>query len=111
MNRDFRREAALLHVAGHRTRPAVLDALRKGPKCVSGVRELMDIPRPNLSQHPALLGREGIVDFYEDGKLRCCYLTRPSMVEALSRFLPAEYPAETPGHAKACRATKSGSAK
>ena len=90
MKRDFRREAALLRVVAHHTRLAILDALSSGPKCVSDVRDLLDIPQPNLSQHLAVLRRAGIVDCYEKGKHHCYYIVRPSMAQALMLFLATE---------------------
>jgi ArsR family transcriptional regulator len=87
MNLDLRRSAELLRVLAHPTRLAILGALKDGLKCVSDINELLDVSQPNLSQHLAVLRRERIVDFYEKGKQRCYYITRPSMVQALILFL------------------------
>jgi ArsR family transcriptional regulator len=106
MNLDLRRSAELLRVLAHPTRLAILGALKDGLKCVSDINELLDVSQPNLSQHLAVLRRERIVDFYEKGKQRCYYITRPSMVQALILFLAGEYPVVVPAGESACCVTK-----
>ncbi|NIA20383.1 MAG: metalloregulator ArsR/SmtB family transcription factor [Anaerolineaceae bacterium] len=88
-----RREAAdLLRLLGHPLRLALLDELAKGPKCVSDIQELLDVRQANLSQHLSVLRQARIVDFHEDGNLRCYYIARPSLVAALTGFLGSEHP-------------------
>jgi len=90
VSRDLRRQAELLRSLGHPTRLAILQILQQGPKCVRDVRELLDVSQPNLSQHLAQLRHHGIVDCYEEGNLRCYYLTQPAMVEALWKLIASE---------------------
>jgi ArsR family transcriptional regulator len=82
----------LLRVLVHPTRIALLRNLASGPKCVSDIQELLDIRQPNVSQHLAALRHDRIVDFHEDGKMRCYYIARPRLVRALLRFLHGDYP-------------------
>jgi len=96
MDLDLRRSANLLRVLAHPTRLAILDKLKDGPKCVRDINELLDVSQPNLSQHLAVLRRERIVDFYEKGKHRCYYVTRPSVAQALTLFLEAMRPVVAP---------------
>ncbi len=92
---DLRRGAELLRGLAHPTRLAILDELKNGPKCVSDIKELLHVSQPNLSQHLAVLRRERIVDYYEEGRQRCYYLTRPSLAQALMHFLSGDYPLTT----------------
>lgn len=77
---DIREKADLLRLLGHPTRLLILEELARGVKCVTDIRDLLDIPQPNVSQHLAVLRQARLVDFYEDGQLRCYYLLRPALV-------------------------------
>lgn len=72
-----------LRVLAHPTRLAIVDALKDGTKCVTDVCDLLSLPQPNLSQHLAILRREGMVDFTEDGTKRCYFLASPALVRAI----------------------------
>ncbi|MEW6237569.1 MAG: metalloregulator ArsR/SmtB family transcription factor [Candidatus Omnitrophota bacterium] len=89
---DLREKAGLLRTLGHPTRLAILLKLNEGVKCVTDIQDLLDIPQSNVSQHLLALRREKIVDFQEEGKLRCYYLCRPKLVKRLLRFLDDHYP-------------------
>ncbi|NOY45530.1 MAG: winged helix-turn-helix transcriptional regulator [Deltaproteobacteria bacterium] len=89
---NLREKAAMLRLLGHPTRLLILEELARGAKCVTDIRDLLNIPQPNVSQHLAVLRQARLVDFYEDGQLRCYYLLRPAFVTALLEFLGAEYP-------------------
>ncbi len=91
-NLDVREQAELLRQLGHPTRLAILGELQGGVKCVTDIRDLLEIPQPNISQHLAILRQHRIVDYYEEGQLRCYYLRRPALVQALFRLLSGEYP-------------------
>lgn len=88
----LREKADLLRVLGHPTRLAILERLSQGAKCVSDIQDLLEVAQANVSQHLIALRRERIVDYHEDGNLRCYYITRPRLVKALLRFLDGEYP-------------------
>ena len=89
---DFRSKAELLRLLGHPTRLAIMEELSTGAKCVTDIQDLLEVPQANVSQHLQALRREQIVDFHEDGNLRCYYITRPKLVAALVRFLSGDYP-------------------
>ena len=89
---DIREKAELLRLLGHPTRLLILEELARGVKCVSDIRDLLDIPQPNVSQHLAVLRQARVVDFYEDGQLRCYFILRPALVDALLEFLAGDYP-------------------
>jgi ArsR family transcriptional regulator len=88
---DLRMWAELLRVFGHPTRLAILQELRLGAKCVSDITNLVEARQANVSQHLMALRKEGLVDFHEDGNLRCYYLTNSKMVEDLVSFLSKKY--------------------
>ncbi len=88
---DLRRKADLLRTLAHPVRLAILKELARGAKCVSDIQELLAISQPNISQHLQALRREQIVDFYGDGNLRCYYITRPTLMEALCALITREH--------------------
>jgi ArsR family transcriptional regulator len=91
---DLRKKADRLRILAHPTRLAILEELSRGAKCVTDIQDLLDVPQSNVSQHLTALRHEQIVDYHEDGKLRCYYITRPKLVEKLLAFLSEEYPVE-----------------
>jgi ArsR family transcriptional regulator len=76
----------------------ILEELMNGTKCVSDIRDLLDVPQPNVSQHLAVLKEHGLVAARKDGVSRCYYLARPGLVrglfEALGRDCGIELPRE-----------------
>ena len=93
-NLDLREKAELLRQVAHPTRLLILEELAKGAKCVTDIQDLLEIPQSNVSQHLQVLRQARLVDFYEDGQLRCYYLLRPSFERALHQFLSGAYPVE-----------------
>jgi len=83
LDEKFRRQAEYLKVLAHPIRLAIIDALKDGPCCVNDVSELLQVSQPNISQHLAILRREGIVAYTEDGKKRCYFLCDPNPIMAL----------------------------
>jgi len=89
---DLRAKAALLRVLGHPIRLSILLELAAGPKCVTDIQELLGVHQANVSQHLTALRHERIVDFHEDGKLRCYYIARPSLARAILRLIEGDFP-------------------
>lgn len=92
MAADLLEKADLLRVLGHPIRLAIALELASGPKCVTDIQQLVEVPQANVSQHLAALRHAHIVDFHEDGKLRCYYLARPNLIRVLLRFIQGEFP-------------------
>jgi DNA-binding transcriptional ArsR family regulator len=90
--KTLRSKAELLRILGHPTRIAIVQKLAKGPKCVTDIQDLLDVPQANVSQHLLVLRSHQIVDFYEDGKLRCYYLTRPQIATLIDDLLASDFP-------------------
>ncbi len=78
---DCRSQAELLKAFSHPTRLAILQELLAGPKCVTDMEELLPARQANISQHLAVLRHARLVDYAQDGSLRCYYLSRPQLVE------------------------------
>jgi ArsR family transcriptional regulator, arsenate/arsenite/antimonite-responsive transcriptional repressor len=91
-NLNIRDKAEVLRQLAHPIRLQILEELATGAKCVTDIQDLLEIPQPNVSQHLLVLRRNRIVDFYEDGPLRCYYLLRPALVTKLFHLLSSEYP-------------------
>jgi len=91
-NKDMKKKAEFLKVFSHHTRLMILKELLQGVKCVNDIEELLEISQSNISQHLAQLRHQCIVDFYEDGTLRCYYLTKPRLVQDIFTFLEKDYP-------------------
>lgn len=71
----------LLKAFSHPTRLAILQELVAGPKCVTDMEELLPARQANISQHLAVLRHAKLVDYAQDGALRCYYLCRAPLVE------------------------------
>jgi ArsR family transcriptional regulator len=78
---DARSAADLLKAFSHPTRLAILQELLAGPKCVTDMEELLPARQANISQHLAVLRHASLVDYAQDGSLRCYYLSRPQLVD------------------------------
>lgn len=89
---QWRESADLLRLLGHPVRLMLLEELTKGSKCVTDIQDLLKLRQANVSQHLAILRQAKIVDYFEDGNLRCYYILRPALVRDLMRFLGREYP-------------------
>src|SRR3972149_2630761 len=82
----------LLKAFAHPTRLQILDELRKGTQCVTDMEEILPVTQVNISQHLTVLRNARLVDFAQDGALRCYYLSRPKLVEGILDLLAADFP-------------------
>jgi DNA-binding transcriptional ArsR family regulator len=78
---DHQAAAELLKAFSHPTRLAILVELVAGPKCVNDMEELLPARQANISQHLAVLRHAKLVDYAQDGALRCYYLCRPNLID------------------------------
>ena len=106
---QWREAADQLRLLGHPVRLALLDALTKSPKCVTDIQDLLEVRQANVSQHLAVLRQAKIVDFHEDGNLRCYYVLRPTLVRDLMRFLRREHSPEPKSSLQVRRAARTRS--
>ena len=75
--------AELIKAFAHPTRLLILRELLAGPKCVTDIEDLVPARQANISQHLAVLRFAKLVDYAQDGTLRCYYLARPELVESV----------------------------
>jgi ArsR family transcriptional regulator len=75
--------AELIKAFAHPTRLLILRELLAGPKCVTDIEDLVPARQANISQHLAVLRFARLVDYAQDGVLRCYYLARPTLVAEL----------------------------
>jgi ArsR family transcriptional regulator len=96
----------ILKIVSHPVRIAILQELAEGVKCVSDLREFLDVSQPNISQHLSALRHDGIIDYFVDGRLRCYFLKSPLILDLIG-ILKKDYPCELPGP-ECCPVTKKG---
>ncbi|WP_197996310.1 ArsR/SmtB family transcription factor [Gimesia panareensis] len=82
----------MLKAFSHPTRLSILQELLAGPKCVTDLEELLPVRQANLSQHLCVLRNANLVDFAQEGALRCYYLARPRLVGDMLKLLGREEP-------------------
>ena len=82
----------LLRACAHPTRLLILQELLDGPKCVTDIEDLLSSRQPNISQHLTVLRHAQLVDFAQDGTLRCYYLSRPKFVRRILALLAEDEP-------------------
>jgi len=75
--------AKLLKAIAHPTRLTILRELAKGTRCVNDIRELVDLPQPNVSQHLALLKKDGLVISRKQGARRCYSLADARLISGI----------------------------
>lgn len=85
--------AETLKAFAHPIRLMILQELLEGTKCVTDMEELLPARQANISQHLAVLRNAKLVDFAQDGAVRCYYLARPKLVRDMLRLLARNEPA------------------
>ena len=84
--------AELLKAFAHPTRLQILAELGKGTRCVTDMEDILPVTQVNISQHLTVLRNAKLVDFAQDGAVRCYYVSRPRMVEGVLDLLAADFP-------------------
>src|SRR5574341_994698 len=93
MNADRAYEwADVLKAFAHPTRLQILGELRTGTRCVTDMEEILPVSQVNISQHLTVLRNAKLVDFAQDGAVRCYYLGRPKLVDGVLALLAADHP-------------------
>jgi ArsR family transcriptional regulator len=87
--------AELLKAFSHPTRLAILQELVAGPKCVTDIEDLVSARQANISQHLSVLRYAKLVDYAQDGVLRCYYLCRPRLVRDMLSLVQRDEPLVT----------------
>lgn len=89
---DLQTAGEQLKAFAHPTRLMILQELVAGPKCVSDMEELLPARQANISQHLAVLRHARLVDYAQDGALRCYYLCRPHLVQDMLALVQRDEP-------------------
>ncbi|MHB0958192.1 MAG: ArsR/SmtB family transcription factor [Pirellulaceae bacterium] len=84
--------AETLKAFAHPIRLMILQELAEGTKCVTDMEELLPAKQANISQHLSVLRNARLVDFAQDGALRCYYLARPKLVRDILRLIARDEP-------------------
>ncbi len=84
---DERKISEFFKALSHPTRIAIVTNLLKNKKCVNDIRDLVKVKQPNISQHLSLLKLNGIVDWHQEGKMRCYYLKNPQLIKDILEIL------------------------
>lgn len=87
----WEQRARLLRTIAHPVRLMILESLGEGPRCVTDINALIDIPQPHLSQHIAALREARLIDRYVNGSLRCYYILKPTLVNQLIQLISGEH--------------------
>lgn len=84
---DYHHGAQLFKALAHPIRLLIVEKLLEEEKCVNEIHELVDVSQPNISQHLNILRYSGVVDFRQQGNLRCYFLKEPERIKKLIQFL------------------------
>jgi ArsR family transcriptional regulator, arsenate/arsenite/antimonite-responsive transcriptional repressor len=87
----WEQRARLLRTIAHPVRLKILESLCEGPRCVTDINSLIDIPQPHLSQHIGALRDARLIDRYVNGSLRCYYILKPTLVNKLIPLISGEH--------------------
>jgi DNA-binding transcriptional ArsR family regulator len=86
-NNGERETSDFFNALSHPVRVGIVAELLKGTKCVSDIRELVDVNQPNVSQHLTVLKTSGIVDWNQEGKKKCYFLRKPQVIKKILNAL------------------------
>lgn len=84
---DYKQGAQLFKALAHPTRLFIVERLLEEEKCVNDIQELVNVSQPNISQHLNILRFAGIVDFRQEGNLRCYFIKEPQRIKKIIQAL------------------------
>jgi DNA-binding transcriptional ArsR family regulator len=84
---ENQRISNFFNALSHPVRVEIVSELLKGKKCVSDIKELVDVNQPNVSQHLSVLKGGGIVDWHQEGKRKCYFLKNPRLLKDILKTL------------------------
>jgi len=83
LKKNYKIEAQAFKALAHPSRLMIAETLLEGEKCVLDIKDLLQVSQPNISQHLNVLKYSGIVDFRQQGNLRCYFLKNPQNIRGL----------------------------
>lgn len=84
---ELKKNAQVFKALAHPIRLQIVETLLEKEKCVCAMQEFLQASQPNISQHLNILKYAGIVDFRQEGNLRCYYLINPEKIRVLLQSL------------------------
>jgi len=84
--------AEALKALAHPTRLQIVTELLKGTKCVTDIQDILPASQSNISQHLTVLRHANLVDYAQDGSLRCYYVSRPRLIQGIVALLAENEP-------------------
>ncbi|MBN1522792.1 MAG: winged helix-turn-helix transcriptional regulator [Candidatus Aureabacteria bacterium] len=84
---DYRRFSDFFNALSHPIRVEIVLELLDGKKCVTDIGELLGVRQPNVSQHLAVLKSNNIVDWHQEGKMKCYFLKNPERMRNILKVL------------------------
>lgn len=86
--KDSKKLAQFFKALAHPIRLMIIDTLlEEGEKCVFDIQDLLKASQPNVSQHLNILRYADIVDFRQQGNLRCYFLKDPKTIRILMQSI------------------------
>ncbi|MDN5364509.1 MAG: hypothetical protein PWQ91_1571 [Eubacteriales bacterium] len=79
----YQMEAEFLKALSHPTRIRILELLRAGEKCVCEFTEDLDLEQSNISQHLAVLKKQGILSSRKEGLMVLYRINYPEVLDIL----------------------------
>ena len=84
---DYRKIADFFNALSHPIRLRMVVELLRGRRCVGDIRELVETKQPNASRHLLLLKFNGIVDWRQEGRMKCYFLRSPQLIKDILKVL------------------------
>lgn len=84
---DYKKGAQVFKALAHPIRLFIVEKLLEEEKCVNDIHELVNVSQPNISQHLNILRFAGIVDFRQEGNLRCYFIKNTQKIKKLIQAL------------------------
>ena len=78
---EYDKISDFFNTLSHPVRVKIIAELLKGKKCVSDIKDLVNVNQPNVSQHLSLLRLNDIVDWRQEGKRKCYFLKNPKLIK------------------------------
>ncbi len=88
---DYDKISNFFKALSHPTRLMIVVELLEDKRCVNDIGELVKVPQPNISQHLAILKANNIVDWLQQGKMKCYFLKNPHLIRGVLDALKEKY--------------------
>ncbi|MBL7198418.1 MAG: winged helix-turn-helix transcriptional regulator [Candidatus Omnitrophica bacterium] len=84
---DYRKISNFFKALSHPTRLIIAMELLEGKRCVNDIRELVKVRQPNISQHLSILKASGVVDWIQQGRMKCYFLKNPQLIRDILKAI------------------------